>query len=54
MVASGSCNFSGHAPLVSAPVPAVEFSKIPALTPQWVESPFLGASVFEHAPPARV
>jgi hypothetical protein len=54
MVASGSYNYSVHAPLVSAPVPAVEFSKIPALTPQWVESPFLGASVFEHAPPARV
>jgi hypothetical protein len=54
MVASGSCNFSGHAPLVSAPIPVVEFSKIPALTPCWVQSPFLGASIFEHAPPARV
>jgi len=34
-------------------VPSVHFSKIPALTPQWVESPFLGACIFEHAPPAR-
>jgi len=23
------------------------------LTPQWVESPFLGACIFEDAPPAR-
>ena len=50
-VASGNYNYSVQAPLVSAPVPAVQFSKIPALTPQWVESPFLGARVFEHAPP---
>ena len=53
MIASGSYNHSAHVPLVSAPVPAVQFSKIPALTPQWVESPFLGARIFEHAPPAR-
>jgi hypothetical protein len=52
MIASGSYNHAAHAPLVSAPVPAVHFSKIPALTPQWVESPFLGARIFEHAPPA--
>jgi hypothetical protein len=50
-VASGSYNHSAHAPLVSAPVPAVQFATIPALTPQWVESPFLSASIFEHAPP---
>src|SRR2546429_8376344 len=53
MIASGSYNHAAHAPLVSAPVPAIHFSKIPALTPQWVESPFLGARIFEHAPPAR-
>jgi len=51
MIASGSYNHSAHPPLVSAPVPAVQFSRIPALTPQWVESPFLGARIFEHAPP---
>jgi hypothetical protein len=51
MIGSGSYNYAGHVPLVSAPVPAVQFSKIPALTPQWVESPFLSASIFEHAPP---
>jgi hypothetical protein len=54
MIASGNYDHVAHPPLVSAPVPAIQFSKIPALTPQWVESPFLGACIFEHAPPARV
>ena len=53
MMASGSYNYSAHVPLVSAPVPSAHFSKIPALTPLWVQSPFLGARIFEHAPPAR-
>jgi hypothetical protein len=51
MIASGSYNYSAHVPLVMAPAPGVQFSTIPALTPQWVESPFLGACIFEHAPP---
>ena len=53
MIASGSYNHAAHPSLLSAPVPAVQFSKIPVLTPHWVESPFLGACIFEHAPPAR-
>src|SRR5947207_9889371 len=53
MIVSGSYDHAAHPPLVSAPVPAVQFSKIPALTPQWVQSPFLGACIFEHAPPAH-
>jgi hypothetical protein len=53
MIASGSYNHAAHPPMVSALVPAVQFSKIPALTPSWVQSPFLGACIFEHAPPAR-
>jgi hypothetical protein len=53
MIASGSYDHAAHPPLVSVPVPSVHFSKIPALTPQWVESPCLGACIFEHAPPAR-
>jgi hypothetical protein len=53
MIASGSYNYSAQVPLVSAPVPAVQFSKISALTPLWVQSPFLGASVFEHGPPSH-
>jgi hypothetical protein len=53
MIAAGSYTHSTHVPLVSAPLPAHQFAKIPALTPQWVEPLFLGAAVFEHAPPAR-
>jgi hypothetical protein len=53
LIAAGSYTHSPHVPLISAPFPAVQFAKIPALTPQWVESLFLGATVFEHAPPAR-
>ena len=53
MISSGSYDHAAHPPLVGTPVPSVHFSKIPALTPQWVESRFLGASIFEHAPPAR-
>jgi hypothetical protein len=52
-VASGGYDHSTHAPAVSSPVEVVQFSVIPALDPQWVQSPFLGASIFEHAPPAR-
>ena len=52
MIASGSYDHSVQVPL-SAPVPAVLFSKIPALSPCWVQSTFLDACIFEHAPPAR-
>jgi hypothetical protein len=54
MIASGSYNHAAHTPLVSAPAPSLQFSDIPALTPRWVQSPFLGARIFEHAPPALV
>ena len=53
MIASGSYDHAAHAPLVSAPATAVQFSEIPVLNPLWVLSPFLSASVFEHAPPAH-
>ena len=53
MIASGNYDHSVQVPLVSAPVPAIQFSEIPALTPCWVQSLFLGACIFEHAPPAR-
>src|SRR5881398_2339317 len=49
MIASGSYNHAAYPPLDTAPVPAVQFSIIPALTPCWVQSPFLGACIFEHA-----
>jgi hypothetical protein len=50
-VTSGSYNYSGHAPLLAALVPAARFSKIPALRRFWVQPLFLGARIFEHAPP---
>jgi hypothetical protein len=52
MIASGNYTHAAHPPLISAPAAAVQFSKIPVLTPCWVQSPFLGARIFEHAPPA--
>jgi hypothetical protein len=52
MIVSGSFNHVSHPPLISLPVPIIQFSEIPALIPQWVESPFLSARIFEHAPPA--
>ena len=52
LIATGKCEPAG-APLVPIPPqPAVYFETIPALTPVWVKAPFLGASIFEHAPPA--
>src|SRR5438876_11458277 len=53
MIASGSYDHATHPPLVRADALVPQFSKIPALTPCWVQSPFLGACIFEHAPPAR-
>jgi hypothetical protein len=51
LIASGNYEHSVPAPLASAIVPASFLSTIPALTPLWVVSPFLEASVLEHAPP---
>jgi hypothetical protein len=53
MIASGSYDHASHPPLVSADALVPQFSQIPALTSCWVQSPFLGACIFEHAPPAR-
>jgi hypothetical protein len=52
LIASGKYQQSEAPVLVSAPQPAVQFSKIPALKSVWVPAPFLGACIFEHAPPA--
>jgi len=53
LIASGNYDHATPTPVVVPPSPAVQFSTIPALTPQWVEPLFLGACIFEHAPPAR-
>jgi hypothetical protein len=52
IVASGSYNHSPNAPLVSVPLLIDPSSPVPILIPQWVESAFLLARIFEHAPPA--
>jgi hypothetical protein len=53
LIASGKAEQADAPPvLVVAPPPAVVFEKIPALAPVWVATPFLGACIFEHAPPA--
>jgi hypothetical protein len=51
LIASGNCHYNTAAPLVIAPTTAFHLSKPPALNPQWVESPFLAAHIFAHAPP---
>jgi hypothetical protein len=38
--------------IVVAAAPAFEISDSATLKPIWVASPFLSASIFEHAPPA--
>jgi hypothetical protein len=53
LIASGSCHHTTTAPLVIAPATAIQFSKILALDSIWVAAPFLGARIFEHAPPAH-
>src|SRR5438552_14139074 len=52
-IASGNFNHSACPQLVSVPDLVEQFSSIPGLTPQWVESLFLLARVFEHAPPTH-
>jgi hypothetical protein len=52
LIGSGNVQHSAPAPLVVAPAPALQFSFVPALHPVWVASPFIGARIFEHAPPA--
>jgi hypothetical protein len=53
LITSGSYAHSPPLPLICTPGSALQFSEIPALNPLWIPSPFLGASIFEHAPPAH-
>ncbi|MBA3960785.1 MAG: hypothetical protein H0X40_02650 [Chthoniobacterales bacterium] len=52
LIATGKYEHVDAAPTLIAPQPAVLFEKIPAFAPVWVAAPFLGAAIFEHAPPA--
>jgi len=49
---SGQCDLSEPVPLVRQPDSTVQLTRLPTLTPVWVSAPFLGAAIFEHAPPA--
>jgi hypothetical protein len=53
LIASGGCHYNAVAVMIIAPTRVLHLSKIPALNPQWVESLFLAARIFEHAPPTH-
>jgi len=53
LIAGGNCDHAGCASELNAPVAPNQFSALPTLASTWVASPFLGARIFEHAPPAR-
>ena len=48
----GTCPLSDAIPLIVRPCPAIPIQNLLILTPAWVSASFLGASIFEHAPPA--
>jgi hypothetical protein len=52
LITAGKLQHSSVPVVVVAPEPAFQFGKIPTLNPLWVPAPFLGAAIFEHAPPA--
>ena len=53
-IASGNYDHSPQPVVISPPSPLPQFSEIETLAPEWVEPLFLGASIFEHAPPPLV
>jgi len=48
----GTCPISDATPPSVWPRPAIPLQNLLILTPTWVSAAFLGASIFEHAPPA--
>lgn len=54
LIASGKYEVSDGPVLVSSPNSPVRWAKVPSVHTVWVAVPFLGASIFEHAPPALV
>ena len=52
LLASGKYEHSTAPVIFSPPQPSSQFATIPSLKAIWVAAPFLGASIFEHAPPA--
>ncbi len=52
LIATGKCEQSEAPVLASLPQPVVQCEKVSSLQTVWVAAPFLGACIFEHAPPA--
>lgn len=52
LIASGKYEQADAPVLTSILRPRVQWGKIPSVHAVWVAAPFLGACVFEHAPPA--
>lgn len=53
LIAAGNCHHAAHPPLLRAPEPSVQFSKMAELRSTWVQPLFLSAHIFAHAPPAH-
>jgi hypothetical protein len=53
LIAAGNYDHAAPAPVFVRPDLATQLSPVATLCPTWVASPFLSASVFEHAPPAH-
>jgi hypothetical protein len=51
LIAAGNYHHAAAGPVIVVAAPAIEFSDLATLNSSWVPSPFLGASIFEHAPP---
>jgi hypothetical protein len=52
IIGAGKFQLTDSAPAVAPVSSALPFSAVATLHPVWVPSPFLGACIFEHAPPA--
>ena len=53
LIATGNYNHAAQPPLIRAPQPSVQFSRIAVLSSTWVQPLFLSAHIFAHAPPAH-
>jgi hypothetical protein len=54
LVSAGNYDHGTTGSPIVVPAPAIQFSDLAALDSTWVASAFLGASIFEHAPPVFV
>ena len=53
LIAAGNYDHAAATPVFVQPAPTIQFSFVSTLNPIWVASPFLGAHIFEHAPPVN-